>query len=351
MPISRSTRREFLAAGLGLGLGGAWAWINVAQGASSPARVRLGTLAPKGSSYYKHLQVMGERWREISQGAMLLTIYPDGTMGSEADMVRRMRLGQLHAGLLTGVGLAEIEPAVTGLQHLPMMFRSLEELDHIGERLQPLLERRIEEKGFIVLFWCDTGWLRFFSKQPVITPQDLKQTKLFVWAGSAAEVDIYRSVGCNPVPLETLDILPSLQTGLINAVPLPPTIALAGQVDSVAPHMLDLAWAPLVGAGVVHRKTWEAVPPEQRKALRAAAVETGRLIKADGRRESVESIEAMRKRGLKVHPLPAEAEVEWRREVEAIYPRIRGTIVPADIFDEVVKALTAYRAAPGQPRK
>jgi TRAP-type C4-dicarboxylate transport system substrate-binding protein len=330
---------------LALGLGGALAPPGRVFGADGPARVRLGTLAPKGSSYFKHLQAMGEKWRQAPGGGVLLTIYPDGTMGTEADMVRRMRLGQLQAGMLTAVGLAEIEPAVTGLQNLPMMFRSLEEVDYIGEKLQPMLERRLEDKGFVVLFWGDTGWVKFFSKEPVIRPDDLRKAKLCVWAGRAADVDIYRSVGCNPVPLETVDILSSLQTGLINAVALPPSIALAGQVDVAAPHMLDLAWAPLVGATVITKKTWDAIPLAGREALRRAAAETGKVMKADGRRESAESVEAMRKRGLKVHPVSPEVEGEWRREVEATYPKIRGAIVPGDIFDEVVRQLNAYRAA------
>ena len=339
------TRRRFLAAALALGLGGALGSLDRVFGAGGPVKVRLGTIAPRGSSYAKHLLAMGEQWRQAPGGGVLLTIYPDGTMGSEADMVRRMRLGQLQAGMLTATGLADIEPAVNGLQYMPMMFRSLEEVDYIGEKLQPMLEKRLEEKGFVVLFWSDTGWVRFFSKQPVIRFDDLKKTKLFVWAGSAVEVDSYRSIGFSPVPLETVDILPNLQTGLINAVPLPPSIALAGQVDGVASHMLDLDWAPLVGAAVITKKTWDTIPLEGREALRKAASVTGKLMKADGRRESVESVEAMRKRGLKVHAVTPEVEAEWRREVEAAYPKIRGAIVPGDIFDEVVKQLQAYRAA------
>jgi len=345
------TRRAFLATVLALGLGGALGSLDRVFGAGGPVKVRLGTLAPRGSSYYKHLQAMGEKWRQAPGGGVLLTMYPDGTMGTEADMVRRMRLGQLQAGMLTAAGLADIEPAVSGLQNLPMMFRSLEEVDYIVEKLQPMLEKRLEEKGFVVLFWGDTGWVRFFSKQPVIRPDDLKKTKLFVRAGSAAELDSYRSVGINPVPLETVDILPNLQTGLINAVPLPPSIALAGQVDGAAPHMLVLDWAPLVGAAVITKKSWDAIPLEGREALRKAATETGKLMKADGRRESVESVEAMRKCGLRVHAVTPEVEAEWRREAEAAYPKIRGVIVPEDMFDEVVKQLKAYRAARAGDKK
>lgn len=345
------TRRAFLPTVLALGLGGALGSLDRVFGAGGPVKVRLGTLAPRGSSYYKHLQAMGEKWRQAPGGGVLLTMYPDGTMGTEADMVRRMRLGQLQAGMLTAAGLADIEPAVSGLQNLPMMFRSLEEVDYIVEKLQPMLEKRLEEKGFVVLFWGDTGWVRFFSKQPVIRPDDLKKTKLFVRAGSTAELDSYRSVGLNPVPLETVDILPNLQTGLINAVPLPPSIALAGQVDGAAPHMLVLDWAPLVGAAVITKKTWDAIPLEGREALRKAATQTGKLMKADGRRESVESVEAMRKRGLRVHAVTPEVEAEWRREAEAAYPKIRGVIVPEDMFDEVVKQLKAYRAARAGDKK
>src|SRR3989442_8657879 len=231
---------------------------------------------------------MGEAWRQAPGGGALLTIYPDGTMGSEADMVRRMRLGQLQAALVTTSGLSEIEPGVTGLQSMPKVYRTLDEVDYIATKLQPLLEKRMEAKGFIVLFWSDTGFVRFFSKQPVVAPDDLRRTKLFVAASRPAELDIYRFVGCNPVPLEVADILPSLQTGLIDCVCMPPSIALAIQLDGIAPHILDMNWVPLAGAAVVTKKTWDTIPPETQEAIRASARETGKLIKADGRRENLE---------------------------------------------------------------
>lgn len=312
--------------------------------AAAPVKVRLATLAPKGSSYTRHIQVMGEAWRKAPGGGALLTIYPDGTMGSEADMVRRMRLGQLQAAMVTMSGLLEIEPGVAGLQSMPKVFRTIEEVDFIEEKMQPMLEKRLEAKGFIVLFWSDTGFVRFFSKQPVVTPDDLRKTKLFVAANRPAELDIYRFVGCNPVPLEVADTLPSLQTGLIDCVAMPPSIALAIQLDSVAPHMLDMNWVPLVGAAIITKKTWDTFPLVTQAVLRKTALEAGKLIKADGRRESTESIEAMRKRGLKIHTLTPELDAEWDQTVAKSYPKVRGGAVPADIYDEVVNQLKTFRA-------
>lgn len=313
--------------------------------AADPVKVRLATLAPKGSSYTKHLQAMGERWRQAPGGGVALTIYPDGSMGSEADMVRRMRLGQLQAALVTTTGLTEIEPGVAGLQTMPKVYRNLEEVDYIGEKLQPLFEKRMEAKGFVVLFWSDTGFVRFFSKKPMILPDDLRKTKLFVSANRAPELEAYRSVGVSPVALEVADILPGLQTGLIDAVCMPPTFALAIQLDAAAPHMLDMNWAPLVGAFIINKKTWDALSPSTQEALRKSAREAGKLIKADGRRENVESVEALRKRGLKIHPLTPAIDAEWNQTVEKAWPTIRGTVVPADIYDEVMSELKIYRAA------
>ncbi|MBI2948888.1 MAG: TRAP transporter substrate-binding protein DctP [Verrucomicrobia bacterium] len=328
-----------------LGLWGAALFPEDALGSDASVRVRLGTLAPKGSSSYKHVLAMGEKWKHAPGGSAALTIYADGTMGGEADMVKRMRIGQLQAGMLTTVGLSEIEHSVTGLQHLPMMFRSLQEVDYIGEKLRPTLEKRLLEKGFVVLFWGDAGWVRFFSKTPVLRPDDLKKTKLFSWAGNPAQVDIYKSAGFDPVPLETVDILPNLQTGLITAVPMPPFVALATQIDGPASHMLELNWAPLVGATVITKKTWDSIPAATHAHLLKAAQEAGNLVKADNRRESLEAVEAMKKRGLKVHSVTPEIESEWRRATEAVYPKIRGGIVPADIFDEVARLLKEHRAA------
>jgi TRAP-type transport system periplasmic protein len=312
--------------------------------AAAPKRVSLGTLAPRGSIYHQSLQSMSEKWRQAPGGGVRLVIYPDGTQGGEADMVRLMRVGTLQAGLLTTVGLSEIEPGVAGLQSFPLAFRDFAEFDYVNQRLRPLLERRLEERGFVMLFWADAGWVRYFFKEPISTPEEMKQRKLFAWSGSVAQVDIMKQMGYNPVPLETTDILTSLQTGLINAVSVPPIYAARSQFHSYAPHMIDLKWAVLVGGLVIKKDVWEKIPPVTRKVLAEAAEAAGREIQANGRKEGDEAIAAMEKRGLKIHRVTPELEARWVAAAEETYPKIRGTIVPADIFDEVKRLLQEYRS-------
>ncbi len=291
---------------------------------------------------------MGEKWRQAPDDGVKLTIYTDGTMGSEADMVRRMRIGQLQAAMLTVSGLAEIDDSVEALQHLPMVFRTLDELDYVSARLRPAIEKKFLEKGFVVLFWGDAGWVYLFSRTPATRPADFKPMKIFVGVGDNETVDLMKSLGYQPVPLQVTDTLTSLQTGLIDAVPSTPFYALAGQFYGPAPHMLKVNWAPLVGGTVILKKTWDKFSPATQAALMEAAHDASDQVKARGRAENTEAVAAMVKRGLQVHALTPEQETEWRAFAESVYPRLRDRTVSAEIFDEVMRLLEAYRNRPDE---
>ncbi len=309
--------------------------------------LRIGTLAPKNSLYHRQLLEVGEAWRTAQGGGKVL-IYPDGSQGGEVDMVRRMRIGQLQGGLLSVAGLETIEPSISALQLMPLMFRNWEEVDHVREKLRADMEQKFFDKGFVILAWGDAGWVRFFSKQPAATPGDFRGMKFFAWGAEPAQHEIMKSLGYTPVPLEVADILPAIQTGMINAVPSTPYFALATQIYSSAPHMLDLNWAPVVGALVITRKAWEEMNPAAQAAVKAAGARAGDNMRAQARREVDEAVEAMKKRGLTVtRPTPEQMKA-WRKLADDLYPRIRGRLVPADTFDEVVRHLETYRSAKGK---
>ncbi len=320
--------------------------------AAAPAgpvvRINLGTLAPRGSSYHQALLALGEAWRTESGGTVRLVIYPDGTQGTEADMVRLMRIGSLQAGLLTSTGLETIEPTVAGLQKLPFVFHHFAEFDHVMRDMSPALARKLEARGFHVLFWTDTGWLRLFSVEPARTPVDFARTKLFVWA-DPKQAEILRRIGQNPVNLEANDLPTALQTGLITAMPAPPIYVLAMQLDRRAKYMLRINYAPLIGAAVVTSAAWDRIPSDLRARLSAAAEKTGEEMRARGRAESDEAVAAMQKRGLIVEEPTAPELAAWQALAERAYPLIRGGLMPADMFDEVQRELAAYRAKHPKP--
>ena len=311
------------------------------------AQLRIGSVVPKQSLYHRQLLEMGQAWRAAQGGDARFAVFTDGAQGGEAELVRRMRIGQLQGALISVTGLRDIEPSISALQSLPLLFRDWAEVDHVRERIRPSMERRFLERGFVVLGWGDAGWVRFFSKTPALRPGDYKGRRFFAWGSEPQQQSIMKSLGYVPVPLETSDILPAVQTGMIDVLPSTPYFALASQAYSIASHMLEINWAPIVGALVLTQKAWETMSPAGQAALRETGELAGQRMRTQARLEVDEASAAMEKRGLTIHrPGPDELK-EWKDLAEALYPRLRGTLVPESAFDEVFASLKAYRNGRG----
>jgi TRAP-type C4-dicarboxylate transport system substrate-binding protein len=306
--------------------------------------VKMATLVPDGSSWHGVLKETAAKWEQISGGRVKVNLYAGGVAGDDPDVVRKMRLGTLQAGVLTAVGVAEIDKSVYALG-VPLMYDSYDEVYAVLEKMRPRLEADLEAKGFVVLNWADGGWVHFFTKKPVAVPDDLRRLKLFTWAGDTQAVEVWKAAGFNPVPLPSTEIMTGLQTGLVEALGVPPQVAVIAQYFEHAPNMTRLRWQLLLGATVINKATWERIPADIRPALLQASREAGARLQAEIRGSEEQDIEAMRKRGLDVVAVGAQQRVEWQKLVTAIFPKVRGPIVPADAFDEALRYRDEYRQA------
>lgn len=314
----------------------------IAPAQAATATLRIATVAPAGSSFHKSLQQLAAEWQRAPGGGVALDIFP-GTQGGEAQIARRMRVGQIQGAMLTANGLGQIEKDATALQLMPMMFNDWNEVDYVREALRDRLEGRLLEAGYVVLFWGDAGWARFFSTRPIQSAADIKSMRVYA-DGSDPEAFALMRDYYTPVPLDPDKILLGLRNGMIDAVPVPAFLANFMQIAGQAPYMLDMRWAPIVGAMIVTRRAFEALPAETREYMLRTGREAGRRIREQARAEDEAAVAAMQgKQGLKVVQFAPGAEAEWRREVERMYPQIRGRVVPEGIFDAAVAARNAYR--------
>lgn len=307
--------------------------------------IRLATLAPTGTSMHKSLLKMGSEWKK---SGVRLTVYADGKMGGESQMVRRMRLNQIQAALLSVQGLAVIDESVRSIQMVPMMFRDLAEFEYAMEKVRPIIEARMEAKGYKVLVWSDIGYIRFFSTKAALRIDDYRKMRMFVWSGDTQTQKLMKTMRCRGVPMEQTDVLTGLQTGMVDMMSLPPVMALSGQFYRKANHMLNLNWNPLVGAIVVSKKAWDRLPATRRSKMLAAAQVAGKEIRAAGRRESLLAVAAMKKRGLKVTEPGPDDVADWEKFAREIYPEIRGKIVDEKLFDQLQASVKDYRAKQGK---
>jgi TRAP-type C4-dicarboxylate transport system substrate-binding protein len=257
-------------------------------------------------------------------------------------MVRKMRIGQLHAAALTGEGLASIVPEMRVFQ-TPMFVRTDGELDYLRSKLEGKLEKLAAAQGFRLLAWSDVGWVYLFSRQPVASPDQARQLKMWIHSGDTAWAEALKEANYRPVPLPATEIYMGLQSGFVDAFNAPPVVALSSQWFALATNMMDLKWAPLVGAVVITERHWQRIPSELRPALQAAAVRATESAKTRVRSFEAEAITAMQTYGLQVNSVTQINADRFMREIRASYPKLVGAVVPAAIHAEAEKYLDEYR--------
>ena len=273
---------------------------------------------------------------KISKKSVNLRVYPGGVIGDERDMVRKMRIGQIHAAAITTEGLTEIVPEFSAY-YVPLAFQDSEDVMAVTESLLPDLETKLHGQGFKLLHIGELGWAYWFTSKPIKTPNDLKTMKIFTWAGDFKWERLWEKAGYNPVPLASVDILSGLQTGLINSFSTIPLYALSQQSFGIANHMLDLKWGVLMAGIVIDKRAWNKISKKYHEDLVNIAKSIQDKQKSLNRNAEQESIKAMQEYGLKVHSLNENDRNLWRNEVQKMAPELRGNIIPEQIYDKVIE--------------
>lgn len=312
--------------------------------AGAPQNVKLLTLAPTGTSWHKALLDMGDAWKKDTAGRVTLTVFAGGAQGDEATALKKMRSDIMQAAFMSNVGLTDLDESFNVLS-MPFFIQTPEEETAIENRLTPVLAQRLNAKGFHLLCWGSGGWLQVFSKQPLKSLADVKKAKLYTTKGDDKWYRWYVSNGFHPVPLMPADVPTQLKlgTGLIDTAPYPPYLALTLRLFDDAKYMLDLKIAPLTGALLMSNAAWNRVSAEDRAKLTAAAQALETRVRAEAPAQDIESVKVMASRGLKVTTLDPKALAEFRDAASQLLVTMRGTMVPADVYDMAMQERDTLR--------
>jgi TRAP-type C4-dicarboxylate transport system substrate-binding protein len=312
--------------------------------------IKLATLVPVNTTWDKALRAMGSDWKKDTGDRVTLTVYSGGTAGDEATVIKKMRVDAVQSAFITSVGLAELDDAFNVFA-IPFFLESSEEEAAVEKKLTPMIEKRLEAKGLHLLCWGTGGWVQVFSKKPLRTLADVKGAKLFTSKGSDKWVQWYVANGFSPVALPPAEIGPQLKlpTGQIDTAPYPAYLALALNIYTDAKYMLDLHIAPLTGALVISDTAWKKLSPEDRARIEADAQVFETRVREEVPKNDADAVKVMSTRGgLQVITPDAKAAAEFHAAGSQLASTMRGSMVPADVFDAAVQARDAFRASKGK---
>lgn len=305
--------------------------------------IKLGSLAPSASPWELCLNRMAAEWEKISGGTVTVKIYTGGVAGDEPDMVRKIRIGALNAAFITVTGLQGIFNGVKTLSY-PFLLHSDDELVYVLDHMRPFFDAELQKRGFKPFMWSLGGWVYFFSRSPVITANDLRKQKLWVWSGDPDEVQAYQNAGFQTVTLAATDLMTSLQGGMVDALVTSPLVAASNQWFGIASNMCTLKLAPLWGAAVVSMKTWAEVPADLQPKLLEAAQKIADSLAPDLVKSDGQAIAVMQKYGLKINTVPAQTESEWADLLQKTFSGLVGKVYDRESFDMVTGYLGEYLA-------
>jgi TRAP-type C4-dicarboxylate transport system substrate-binding protein len=304
--------------------------------------IKIGSIAPDRSPWDDALKEIAREWATITNGLVKLKIYPGGIAGGEEDMIRKMKVGTLGGAILTNIGLTKIDPDAFVLS-TPFLFHSEKEMAFVMGRLNPIFEKQIKEKGFQVIIWTMSGWVNFFSKSPVLYPQDMKKHKLAFSTGEPELEQAWKKSGYHIVPTELKDMMMSLQSGMVDAFYLPPLVAGSGQYFAMAPHMCSLKIAPLVGGLVIMDRIWERIPQNFKGPMMAAVDRVSAKLAGETEALEKKALESMKKNGLIIHEAPADSLAKWKEAADKGMDELVGKVFSKEIYAQLLQTLQEFR--------
>lgn len=315
--------------------------------AAAPVVIKIGSIAPERSPWGKALELVARDWERISNGTVQVKIYPGSIAGSEQDMIRKMRLGILQAGVFSNMGLAKIDHSLTVLC-IPFLFHSQEEFNAVFDRMRPVFEKTIEERGFETMLWTLAGWVKFFTKTAVVDPDDLKKLKVSVTRDFPEIEQIWKRMGYEVVTGDTEGLMIQLQSGAATAAYMPALVAGSGQFFALVPHMLSPSLAPLVGGLLLSDKAWAAIPADLHQPFLDAVAAAARGLYDETMSLEAEAVKMMKENGLVVHDPPAAALAKWQEAAGRAVEGLVGSVFSKDIYDQILGYVQEYRKTRGQ---
>lgn len=315
----RRMRVVCLVPAMALLLGGCGGSGGSGDTAAGDAIIVAGTAAPRTAgegqwlSFARHVEGGGGE-------SITLRMLIHGQLGSEEQLLSGLRRGRVQIANLSALMLSSVVPEMVLLQ-APYLFGCEAEADHVfDELLTPYFRDRLAEENLVLLEWLEIGFHHVYAKRPVRSAQDLAGMRYRVSSSIGSQL-FARALGADVIPLGFADIVPSLQTGLIetgeNSTSLYARTGIAGE----APYFTLTAHAFGASAVLAARSWWEGLPPARREILEHAfpAIEDSRgAIRAESRADLADAAS----RGIHVHRPDARERATWEAAGASAYSEL-----------------------------
>jgi TRAP-type C4-dicarboxylate transport system substrate-binding protein len=306
--------------------------------------IKVATVAPDGSGWMREMRAGAAEIEERSEGRVTIKFYPGGIMGNDSQVLRKIRVGQLQGGAFTSGGVAE-RYAGFNLYGIPLLFRSLEEVDYVRERVDPALEVGLAEAGFVSFGFIEGGFAHLMANEPISTVEDMRRRKVWSPEGDPIGFRVLEAMGLSPVVLPPTDVLTGLQTGLLDVVAASPVVALVLQWHTKVRYVTDLPVSYGLGIFAIDSRVFHQLSADDQTLVRTVMGDVMQRLDSGSRQDNIDAREVLEQSGLEFVPVDTADIPGWRETIEGLYPELRArSDIDADLLDQMLSVLAEYRS-------
>lgn len=303
---------------------------------------KIASLAPDGSVWANYFADFSREVTEKSNGEITFKVYPGGVMGDDRAMYRKMQIGQLHGGGFTMTGISEIVPDFRVLG-IPVLLNSFAEVDAVTEGLFPSFQKAFTKEGLVLIATTEVGFVYTMSAVPVKELDQLRKSKCWVPSNDPVNQAFFEDIGISPIQLSIPDVLPSLQTGLINTVFNSFYGSIVLQWFTKTSYITDTPFGYAYGALVFSKKAMDRLPAEHADLIKRLAKKHFAGLLAETRKSNIDSLKALQDNGIKIVNATPRTLLELEGHRDRTVAKTVGAAFSRQIYDETMAILTSFR--------
>lgn len=272
--------------------------------------IKIATISPDGTLWMEEMRAGVREIKKRTQDRVDFKFYPGGVMGSDENVLRKMRIGQLQGGAVTTGSLTGAYADID-IYSLPYIFSSLEQVDYVRGRMDRFLLDELEKNGLVAFGFGEGGFSYMMSDSSAYTVDDVRKQKVWVPGGNKVGEAVFSSAQISPVSLPVSDVLTGLQTGLVNTIITSPIGAIALQWHTRVKYVIDVPLTYISAMLVVDKKVFEQLEKEDQAIVREVMTASFKRIDAANRRDNIAAEEALKRQGIEYITLPKDSLEAW----------------------------------------
>ena len=313
-------------------------------GKAQAVRFKIATLSPEGSVWMEKMREGAKELSNRTNNRLKIKFYAGGVMGDDKAVLRKIRIGQLHGGMVVGGSLSTFYPD-NQIYSLPLVFKSFEEVDYVRKHLDQRIIEGVEKGGFVTFGIAEGGFAYVMSKNVIQTVDDLRQQKVWIPDNDPMILETIKAFDVTPIPLSIADVRAGLQTGLIDTVATPPIGAIALQWHTQVKYLMDEPFLYIYGVLAVDRKVFAKLSQEDQRIFREIMGRIFKEVDQLNRQDNVKAMEALRRQKIEFIKVPDESLTKWYNDAATVPRRlIEAGKLTQGMVDTLETLLKDYRA-------